>query len=376
MTDLGDPYGYAMPTRVSFGPGEIARVSALAADEGSRVLVVCSPSMRRLRIADRIVDDIDTGRSVLFDEAVPYPTPEMVDRVVDLCRSAQCDVVVAVGGGSTLDLGKSVAALAPGVGRTREYLTGDERMEGSGLPYIAVPTTAGTGSEVTPWATIWDKDAGRKHSLEHATMFPDHAVVDPELTVSLSPSMTASSGMDALTQAVESYWSKRSQPISDLYALGAIRRIMGNLEDAYESGSIEPRTAMAEGSLMSGLAFSNTKTTICHSLSYPMTALFGVSHGQAVSVTLPAFLLWNGDAILARLPQLLEAFGAASLEDAANRIRALMTNIGLSVSLNDLGIGDDEIEAVIEQGFYADRADNNPKPVALQDARDILRSIR
>jgi alcohol dehydrogenase class IV len=133
---------------------------------------------------------------------------------------------------------------------------------------------------------------------------------------------------------------------------------------------------MAEGSLMSGLAFSNTKTTICHSLSYPMTALFGVSHGQAVSVTLPAFLLWNGDAILVKLPKLLEAFGAASLEDAANRIRTLMTNIGLSVSLNGLGIGDDEIEAVLDQGFYVDRADNNPKPVAMQDARNILRSIR
>ena len=122
-------------------------------------------------------------------------------------------------------------------------------------------------------------------------MFPSHAIVDPELTMSLSPAMTAISGIDALTQAVEAYWSKRSQPISDLYALGAISRIMSNLEDAHKNGQPEARTAMAEGSLMSGLAFSNTKTTICHSLSYPMTALFGVSHGQAVSITLPAFLL-------------------------------------------------------------------------------------
>jgi phosphonate metabolism-associated iron-containing alcohol dehydrogenase len=332
--------------------------------------------MRRLRVADRLVDDIGAGRAVLFDEAAPYPTPELVDRVVDLCNSSECDNVMAVGGGSTLDLGKSVAALAPARFQTRDYLTGDARLVGPGLPFIAVPTTAGTGSEVTPWATIWDKEAGRKHSLEHLSMFPDYAVVDPELTMSLSPSMTASSGMDALTQAIEAYWSKRSQPISDLYALGAIRRIMGNLNDACQGGSIEARTAMAEGSLMSGLAFSNTKTTICHSLSYPMTALYGVSHGQAVSVTLPAFLLWNADAIRAKLTQLVEAFGAASIADAADRIRALMTKIGLSVSLSDLGIGDDEIEAVIEQGFYADRADNNPRPVALQDARMILRSIR
>lgn len=364
-----------MPTHVSFGPGAVSSVPEAASD-GSRALVICSPSMRRLRIADRIMDDIGADSSVLFDEAAPYPTPELVDRVVELCNSDECDIVVAVGGGSTLDLGKSVAALAPARVQTRDYLTGDRSLVGSGLPFIAVPTTAGTGSEVTPWATIWDKEAGRKHSLEHLTMFPDYAVVDPELTMSLSSSLTASSGMDALTQAVEAYWSKRSQPISDLYALGAIRRIMGNLADACQSGSPEARTAMAEGSLMSGLAFSNTKTTICHSLSYPMTALYGVSHGQAVSVTLPAFLLWNADAISAKLPQLLEAFGAASAENAADQIRALMTSIGLSVSLNGLGIGDDEIEAVIEQGFYADRADNNPKRVGSLDARTILRSIR
>ncbi len=376
MIDPGGTYRYHMPTQVSFGPGAVRHVSAAAADEGSRVLVVCSPSMRRLRIADNIVDDIGAARTVLFDEAVPYPTPDLVDHVVDLCQGGQCDIVVAVGGGSTLDLGKSVAALAPGGAPTSDYLSGAAHLKGPGLPYIAVPTTAGTGSEVTRWATIWDKDARRKHSLEHPSMYANHAIVDPELTVSLSPTTTASSGMDALTQAVEAYWSKRSQPISDLYALGAIRRIMGNLEGAYEGGQLAARTKMAEGSLMSGLAFSNTKTTICHSLSYPITALFGVSHGQAVSITLPAFLLWNGDAIRARLPQLLEAFGAVSIEDAASRIRALMTNVGLSVSLNGLGIGDEEIEAVLEQGFYADRADNNPKPVAIQDAREILRSIR
>jgi alcohol dehydrogenase len=376
VTVPGGIYQYAMPTRVIFGPGAISQASKVAGTEDSRVLVICSPSMRRLPIADRIVDDIGPGRVALFDEAIPYPTPDLVDQIVEFCRSGRCDVVVAVGGGSTLDLGKSVAALAPATGRTIDYLVGDASLEATGLPCVAIPTTAGTGSEVTPWATIWDKDARRKHSLEHQTMFPSHAIVDPELTMSLSPAMTATSGIDALTQAVEAYWSKRSQPISDLYALGAISRIMSNLEDAHNSGQPDARAAMAEGSLMSGLAFSNTKTTICHSLSYPMTALFGVSHGQAVSITLPAFLISNGDAIRAKLPRLLEAFGAESIEDAASRIRSLMSSVGLAVKLNDLGIGDTEIEAILDQGFYADRADNNPKPVTIEDAREILRGIR
>ena len=129
---------------------------------------------------------------------------------------------------------------------------------------------------------------------------------------------------------------------------------------------------MAEGSLLSGLAFSNTKTTICHSLSFPMTARFGVPHGQAVSITLPGFLLWNADAIPAKMPALLQAFGARDPADAASRIRSLMADVGLGTDFRSLGLSKTGIDLVVDEGFYADRADNNPRPVGIDDARKIL----
>lgn len=383
MTGAGtSAYRYWMPTRIVFGDGALSHLPATVGDSASRVLVVSTGSMQRLGVLDRILKLLGEDRMVVFSPVPPNPTPEVVDEAVALYRDSGCAVVVGIGGGSALDVAKSVAILQANGDGTRDYLTGGAKLEKPGAPFVAIPTTAGTGSEVTPWATFWDMENGRKHSLEHPTMFAATAIVDPTLTSSLSAEQTALTGMDALTQAVEAYWSKKSQPISDMYALEAVRKISGNLRAAYSDapsarsyGGDQARSGMSEGSLLSGLAFSNTKTTICHSLSYPMTARFGVPHGQAVSITLPGFLLWNAEAIEARLPALVEAFGARDAEDAAQRIRSLMADVGLATEFRTLGLNESEIDLVVEEGFYADRSDNNPRHVSVEDARRILHAV-
>ena len=372
---ISPPFEYRLPTRIVFGDGSLSRLPEVVEDTEARVLVVSIKSMWRLGVLEQVERLLGKDRVVVVDPVPAFPTPDLVDRAVDLFRSEGCTVVVGVGGGSAMDVAKSTAILQAHPHKTRDYLTGQARLEKPGVPYIAVPTTAGTGSEVTPWATIWDTEARRKHSLEHRWMFPAAAIVDPKLTVSLSESQTAVTGMDALTQAVEAYWSRNSQPISDIYALAAVRLIFENLEAACKEGGLGARSAMAHASLLSGLAFSNTKTTICHSLSYPMSAHFDVPHGQAVSVTLPPFLLWNADAISSKLPQLLEAMDATCAEDAAHRVRSLMTSIGIATDLRSLGMTEKDIDLLLKEGFYADRADNNPKPVAIEDARAILQRI-
>ena len=339
------------------------------------MFVVATASMERLGVVEQISKLLGPQRTVAYGPVSPYPTANLVDEAVDTFRRERCEAVVGIGGGSALDVAKSVAVLHANPHRTRDYLTGRASLEKPGAPFVAIPTTAGSGSEVTPWATIWDMERGRKHSLEHRWMFATTALVDPTLTNSLSPKQTALTGMDALTQAVEAYWSRNSQPISDMYALEAVRRISGNLRAAFSDEGPQARSAMAEGSLLSGLAFSNTKTTICHSLSYPMTARFGVPHGQAVSITLPGFLLWNADAISAKLPALLQAFGARDPEDAANGIRSLMADVGLATDFRSLGLNKTEIDLVVDEGFYADRANYNPTPVGIDDARKILFEI-
>ena len=372
-------YRYWMPTRIVFGEGALSHLPDSVGDSSSRVLVVSTGAMHRLGVLDRILELLGEDRTVVFSPVAPYPTPEVVDEAVAVCRDSGCAVVVGIGGGSAMDVAKSAAVLQANRHTTRDYLTGRAKLERPGAPFVAIPTTSGTGSEVTRWATIWDMERGHKYSLEHRWMFAETAIVDPTLTKSLSPEQTALTGMDALTQAVEAYWSRNSQPISDMYALEAMRNISGNLRAAFsdalsETGN-QARLAMSEGSLLSGLAFSNTHTTICHSLSYPMTARFGVPHGQAVSITLPGFLLWNADAIGARLPALVEALGARDADDAAQRIRSLMADVGLATDFRALGLNKSEIDLVVEEGFYADRADCNPKRVTINEAGGILRDI-
>lgn len=338
-------------------------------------MIISNRSMGRLGVIDRVQEILGSARTVVFDLVSPNPTLELIDEVVQVSRNKRCRAVVGIGGGSAMDVAKCTAILQLNHRDIAAYLTQGESLEKPGVPYIAVPTTAGSGSEVTPFATVWDMEARRKRSLEHHWMFPTTALVDPALTLTLPPYQTAATGMDALTQAIEAYWSKRSQPISDMYALRAVRQIFENLEEAYVGGGISARSAMAHASLLAGLAFSNTKTTICHSLSYPMTAHFGVSHGQAVSITLPSFLLWNADGISAKLPPLLQAIGSSCAEDAAGRIRRLMERIGLATDFHTLGLSKNDVDLVLAEGFYADRAENNPKPVSVEDARSILYNI-
>jgi len=377
--DEATDYRYWMPTRIVFGEGTLSHLPIAVGDSSSRVLVVSTGAMHRLGVLDRILELLGEDRTVVFSPVTPYPTPDVVDEAVTLYRDSGCAVVVGIGGGSALDVAKSAAVLQANPDPVRDYLTGRAKLERPGAPFVAIPTTSGTGSEVTPWATIWDMEHGHKHSLEHGWMFAKTAIVDPTLTKSLSPEQTALTGMDALTQAVEAYWSRNSQPISDIYALEAIRKISGNLRAAFSDALSErgdqARSAMSEGSLLSGLAFSNTHTTICHSLSYPMTARFGVPHGQAVSITLPEFLPWNADALAARLPALVAALGARDAADAAQRIRSLMADVGLATDFRALGLNKSEIDLVIKEGLDADRADNNPKQVTIDEARGILHAI-
>src|SRR3989338_2597786 len=173
-----------------------------------------------------------------------------------------------------------------------------EQINGKGLTYVAIPTTAGTGSEVTMWATVWDHDKKRKLSLSRKAMYPDYAIVDPELTSDLPPRLIAETGMDALSQAVEAFWAIASNPTSDDYAREAIPLIMDNIVKRYQAVSsvednLEARTALSLGSLTAGRAFSNTRTTGVHSVSYPLTLRFNVSHGRSVGMLLPAFIDYN-----------------------------------------------------------------------------------
>jgi alcohol dehydrogenase class IV len=240
---------------------------------------------------------------------------------------------------------------------------------------VMVPTTAGTGAEVTRWATLWDVEANRKRSLEGPETYPLHAVLDPALTLSLPPAVTAVTGADALAHAMEAYWNRNAGPVTDVYALEAVRRIVEILPLAVsEPGNLEYRARMLLASLLAGLAMSGTKTAAAHSLSYPMTLRFGVAHGQAAAVTLPALLRYNAAAFPERMARLAQAAGGSDVESGARRLRDLLQRIGLKVSLSELGIDADGIEILAREGYTPERAGNNLRELDPEGLREVLRA--
>lgn len=290
----------------------------------------------------------------------------------------ETDWVIGIGGGSVLDFAKSVAFMAGQREDMQAFLTHQNVAPSCpGLPVIAIPTTSGTGSEVTPWATVWDFQEDKKYSLSDPCMFARYAIVDPSLTLSLPPHITAYTGYDALAQALEAYWSRYANPVSDLYALEAIRLSLAHLGAVMENpNSLEHRVALAQASLYDGLAFSNTKTTAVHAISYPMTLHYGVPHGVACSLTLAEFWEYNLEAIdPGKVARLLATVGEQDPGGFAERLKALAYQIGLPVTLAGAGIPWEGIDVILDEGFHPERVVNNPRHLTREDLREILERI-
>ncbi len=308
------------------------------------------------------------------------PSVEDVCRNLNLLRHEdRYDCILAIGGGSCIDLAKAISALQ-GMADTHE-LEHEEAVEAirqkaffqkcGPADIIAVPTTAGTGSEVTRWATIWDLKNKKKLSVEHNGCFPKYAIMMPELTESMPPRLTLSTGLDALSHAMEAFWAKKRNPLSQALATDAILRIKRFLPAVIKNPlDPEARKEMCLGSLLAGLAFSMTKTAACHSISYPLTMDHGIEHGFAAALTLSAVMAINEKAVpeLAAITKLFENEGFdAWLAEVSRGIKVLR--------LSEFGIREDMIDGIAEGAFTQGRMDNNPVPLDKESVKKILKSI-
>ena len=239
--------------------------------------------------------------------------------------------------------------------------------------WIGVPTTAGTGSEVTCWATIWDPEQDAKRSVECHENYAWAALVDPELAVGMPTALAVSSALDAVAHAVESYWARGTNAVSRGLALEAIRTIMGHM-DGLLAGTMEAHDAMARGSMLAGLAFSNTKTTACHSISYPLTMHCGIPHGAAVSMLLGPVFRLNAPA-LDRPAPLLEALGVSGADELEGRIRNILYRSGQPATLQEWGAQREDLPHLAQLGLTKGRADNNPVPIDPATILSILEHI-
>lgn len=304
------------------------------------------------------------------------PTVNQLYETYQATKSFQPEAVVAVGGGSIMDVGKSLCCLyGKDIGNVEELreLIQNKSYGSPAARWIGIPTTAGTGSETTCWATIWDPEQDAKRSVECHENYAWAALVDPELAAGMPIKLAVSSALDAVAHAVESYWAKGSNCVSRALALEAVRTIMDGMEDLL-AGKPGAHDAMARGSMLAGLAFSNTKTTACHSISYPLTMHYGIPHGTAVSMLLGPVFRLNAPAMERREP-LLEALGVSGSDELEKRICDLLHRSGQPAALEEWGVPREDLPHLAQLGMTKGRADNNPVPIDPATILSILESI-
>ena len=373
-------FEFATATRIVFGEGTAATLPELARSFGARPLVVTGASTER---AAWLVSALEAETFSVSGE----PTVELVRAGARRAPDAGCDVVIAMGGGSAIDAGKAIAAIATNGGEPLEFLevVGNGRaIAAQPLPFIAVPTTAGTGSEVTRNAVLGSAEHGVKASLRSSMMLPRIALVDPELTYALPPAVTAYTGLDALTQLIEPYVSVRANPLVDAVCVEGMGRVARALERAYRDGSDEEaRRDMALASLFGGLALANAGLGVVHGLAAPLGGQWKAPHGALCAALLPYGMVANVAALRARAPQhpaleryamiarLLTGRNEASAEEGIAWVRALSAELNIP-GLRAWGIAEADLPAVVEKAARASSMQANALPLTSEELLAVL----
>lgn len=373
-------FAFATATRIQFGEGTVLDVPDAARAMGRRALVVTGASRER---AAALIAALDAATFSLSGE----PSVELVRQAVAHARDSGCDVVIAMGGGSAIDGGKAVAALLGNPGDALDYLEvvgRGEPLRNAAAPFIAIPTTAGTGSEVTMNAVLASPEHRVKASLRSPLMLPKLAVIDPTLTLDLPRALTASTGLDALTQLIEPYVSIRANAMTDLYCVEGIRRAavaLPRLWDQPRDG--DARASMAWASLLGGLSLANAGLGAVHGFAAPLGGMFPAPHGAACAAVLPHVMAINIRALRQRAPEIpaLARYGEiarlltgqphATAEDGAAWTRDLCHRLEIP-PLRAYGVGAADIPVLVEKAAKASSMKANPLPLTVDELTEIM----
>lgn len=383
---IGVMYPFRTPPVIWAAPGAAAQLPDEARRLGAtRALLVSDRGLLATGTPERLQRMLEGAgvRCAVYADVMAEPSAESLDPVVEQVKAHQADLVVAVGGGSAIDVAKATAVLAANGGTAYDYF-GVDRVPRPGLPVIAMPTTAGTGAEATPNAIFTNTRTQVKEGIVSPYMMPAVAIVDPELTLTAPPGVTAATGMDALTHAVESFTSVKAAPTTDLFAAEAIRRIGRSIRTAvFRGGDLAARTDMALGSLYAGIAICNAGTGAVHAMAYPLGGQFRVPHGIANASLLPHVLPWNLQGSVEKFAQVARLLGEpvdglsalAAAERAVAAIQRLCADLGIPSRLSAFGVREEHIPAMAAAAHATRRLmDNNPRNLTVEEVEAIYRS--
>lgn len=378
-------FTFNMPAKIFFGEGISGDLSELAHRYGAaRVMLVTDRVIGKTRGFAAIEAGLkEKGiQTVVYDETEPEPPVDAVDRAAAVMRQSGCQMAVAVGGGSAIDSAKAMCMLCTNEGSVREYLFGGSRtVENRPLPLVCVPTTAGSGSEVTASSVISDPERGIKLSITHEWLIPLAAVIDPVMHKDMPPVITASTGMDALTHAIEAFVSKNAEPLSDALALAAIRLIAENIRTAtYRPDCMEARSGMALASVMAAAAFVNAGLGAVHGISQAMGGVAHVSHGIGNALLLPFVCEANLPGNMERYAQIAALLGerteGLAVHQAAGRcveaIRRMLTELRLPATLREVKVTREMFPEIVKGGMEYRLMPLNPVSLKEEDIYAIL----
>ncbi|MFH0824078.1 MAG: iron-containing alcohol dehydrogenase [Pseudomonadota bacterium] len=374
---------FQLKTRIVFGRGAVEGIGELARDISAKTylivadaaldqggqLALARESLRRAGLAGEV-----------YTEVEPEPYLDNADGAAAVGREARADLVIGMGGGSAMDTAKAAAALMANTGKAQDYV-GLNLVPKAGVPTIMVPTTAGTGSEVTFTAVVTNRETKAKGGINSVHLFPDWAVLDPDLTTTVPPDVTAATGMDALTHAIESVSGKASSVFTEAFALTAVKLISANLRrTVYHGNDVQAREKMLYGSLLAGIALADAGVGAAHALAYPLGGMYRIPHGLANAILIPYVMEFNLPAAETAYALTAGAMGASTQSMtprdagamAVEAVRDLCDDIGIPASLSDLDVPVSDIPLLVEGALKVTRpVENNPRTLTSQDAEWI-----
>lgn len=373
---------FKTPTEITYGPNSLKEVKNIIDKQGFKnALIVTDPGISKTGLTDELIKHVKHINYDIYYECKPNPTVKNCNDALEKLKAINADVVIAVGGGSSIDVAKAVALLATNGGKIESY-EGIDTFENDLLPLIAIPTTAGTASEVTSFTVITDEEREYKFTIGGVKISPKWAVVDPVLTLTLPPSVTAATGLDALVHAIESYTSKMANPITKALAREAIRKISRNLRQAvYNGDTLKYRDEMLMGSLLAGLAFNNTRLGNCHALSHPISAIYGVPHGVANAVLIPHVMEFNMMAVPELFADIALDMGEnlegltmmEKAQKAVDAVRRLAKDVGIPETFESFGIDEQNIKKMTEDALLSGNIKVNPRITTYDDVVELYK---
>ncbi len=377
MTDLESIPAFDFPTSWRHGRGLASRSGEMLGRLGCRrPLVLTDESLLSLGVVEPVLASLgEAAIAYTVCDAVNYePTVDLFDSIVARLDLKGFDAIVAVGGGSVIDVAKGLAVIGSFGGHIRDY-AGFDKMPGvPSIKVVAIPTTSGTGSEISDGVVLIDEARQTKFLVISHKICPTVALTDPTMTVSMPRQITARSGTDALVHATESYISKGASPASELFALRAIELLARNIAAACDNGEdLDLREKMQIGATMAMTAAMNSKAGLCHALAMPLCALYHMPHGQAVGMALPVVLAYNAPAVGDKIDRIFQAMGFG--DDGFSQLEGLLTQLGVSARLADSGFQEEHMPTIVQETMNSAQRPPNPREPTPEDIAAIARRM-